>query len=270
MKTMYVCEDNITGMFSAIYDAWLECRDKEAGIGIKENLEQQLFCEYKEVRESEKKARAVVRFIQKNLGKKTYLSIYQALLSEDPEKADAVFRVIQCARSIEKREAIMDHLSNPAVEKVFSLSRQVGNEAHRYLEFIRFRELESGILFSEIEPKSRVLTCIADHFADRFPRENWVIYDCKHKESVVHRTGYPWIFVCGEELEPEKYSCVSKTEKEFTRLWQGFFESVTIPERENPKCQNNHLPLRYREKMTEFSEQTIQTKNHCIQAKSIV
>lgn len=46
-----------------------------------------------------------------------------------------------------------------------------------YEEFIRFRELENGILFSEITPKAQILTCVADHFEDRFPLENWIIYD---------------------------------------------------------------------------------------------
>ena len=48
--------------------------------------------------------------------------------TEDPEKADAVFRVMQSARSVKDSRKIMEHLSDPAVEKVFSLSRQVGNE----------------------------------------------------------------------------------------------------------------------------------------------
>ena len=62
----------------------------------------------------------------------------------------------------------MEHLGCPAVADVFSMSRSVSNEAHRYEEFIRFRELENGILFSEITPKAQILTCVADHFEDRF------------------------------------------------------------------------------------------------------
>ena len=84
-----------------------------------------------------------------------------------------LFRVMQSARSVKDSRKIMEHLSDPAVEKVFSLSRQVGNEAHRFLEFVRFRELKNGVLFSEIVPKNRILSCIADHFSDRFPLENW-------------------------------------------------------------------------------------------------
>ena len=52
MKKIYVCNDTITGIFSAIYDAWKEGREeKECGIAIKGMLEQELFCEYKIGRE---------------------------------------------------------------------------------------------------------------------------------------------------------------------------------------------------------------------------
>ncbi len=254
MKTIYICEDSITGMLSAIYDAWVESREKEAGIGLKGALEHQLFCEYKEVRESENKAKSVARLIRNHLGDKTYHDFYQALLSENPEKADAVFHVMQCARNIKNRKRIMEHLSDPAVEKVFALSRQVGNEAHRYVEFVRFRELKNGVLFSEIAPVNHILSCVADHFADRFPLENWMIYDKKHRECVIHRAKYRWILVKGEELKQEWREYLSDSEKEFARLWKGFFESISIKERENLNCQKNHLPLRFRKEMTEFSE----------------
>ena len=52
MKKIYVCNDTITGIFSAIYDAWKEGREeKECGIAIKGMLEQELFCEYMLVEE---------------------------------------------------------------------------------------------------------------------------------------------------------------------------------------------------------------------------
>ena len=261
MKTIYLCEDSVTGMLSAIYDAWMESRDKEAGIGLKECLEQQLFCEYKEVEVSERKAGAVVRLIRKYLGDETYRDFYQALLSEDPEKADAVFRVMQSARSVKDSRKIMEHLSDPAVEKVFSLSRQVGNEAHRFLEFVRFRELKNGVLFSEIVPKNRILSCIADHFSDRFPLENWMICDKRHNECVIHRVRYHWVLVKDREWDQEIRERFSESEKEFARLWTGFFDSISIPERENRMCQMNHLPLRYRAEMTEFKGKPVFEKS---------
>ena len=49
IKRIYLCEDNVTGLFSAIYDAWREGRTQEnAGIALKGFVEQELFCEYVE------------------------------------------------------------------------------------------------------------------------------------------------------------------------------------------------------------------------------
>ena len=71
----------------------------------------------------------------------------------------------------------MGHLSHPAVRTVFELSRAVGREIHAWKEFLRFRELEGGILYARITPKNFVLPGIAGHFADRFPLEDYVVYD---------------------------------------------------------------------------------------------
>ncbi|MCI7182078.1 MAG: DNA metabolism protein, partial [Lachnospiraceae bacterium] len=45
MKKIYVCENNITGILSAIYDAWKESRDADAGIEIRGFMEPRMFCE---------------------------------------------------------------------------------------------------------------------------------------------------------------------------------------------------------------------------------
>lgn len=222
MKQVYICNDTITSMFSAFYDAWKERRNEEVGIRLKGRVEQQLFCEYTEVQEEERKAEAIERLIQTHLGYNTYWDIYHALLSEDEGKAEAVFHVMQAARTVKNSKKIMEHLSNPDVAKVFELSRRVANEAHQFVEFIRFRELENGALFSEITPKNRVLTCIGDHFTDRFPLENWLIYDKTHEECIVHRAGYTWVLLQNFELNKEMTEKISEKECEMERLWKGF------------------------------------------------
>ncbi len=253
MKQIYICTDTITGLYSALHDAWKECRDAEAGIEIKGKTQQALFCEYRTVAECEEKAFKLERMIKRYLGYDAYWNIYHALLCSDEGKGTAVFRTLQESRRVRDSHKIMDHLGNPDVAKVFAMSRSVSNEAHMYEEFIRFRELKNGILFSEITPKSQVLTCIADHFSDRFPLENWMVYDKTHQTFLVHRAGESWGLVWGESLNEKTAREVSENEMEYERIWKGFFESISIKERENPKCQRNHLPLRYREGMPDFA-----------------
>ena len=50
MKTIYVCEDSVTGIYSGIYDAWKSGKEEgECGIALKGLVEQELFCDYAEV-----------------------------------------------------------------------------------------------------------------------------------------------------------------------------------------------------------------------------
>lgn len=254
MKDIYVCSDTVTGIFSAIYDAWKSGKDEEqCGIALKGMLEQELFCEYYPTEETEKKARAVEHLIQKHMGSRAYWDIYHAALSYDREKGDAILGTMMAARKLKDSTRIMEHLSHPKVEKVFELSRNVGGEAHSFKGFARFRELINGVMYCEIAPKNQVLTCLAPHFADRFPRENWMIHDKTHKMFVIHESGKQWVVVWGEKVNLEMLENVSEKEVEYAKLWKSFCKTISIESRKNPRCQMQHLPLRYRPDMVEWN-----------------
>lgn len=227
-------------------------RAEHLGIVLKGVIDQELFCEYIEVVESEKKAIAVENLINKHLGDEAYWAIYHAMLSDDKEKGDAILGTMLEARNIVDSKRIMQHLSHPKVRKVFELSRKVSNEAHFYREFVRFSELENGILFSQIEPRNQILTCLGDHFANRFPLENWMIYDKAHKLFLVHQERQRWILVVDEALNDEAVQRVSTKEAIYVKLWKGFFESIAIKERESYERQRQNFPLHYRRHVTEF------------------
>lgn len=253
MKQIYICTDTFTGLCSALHDAWAENRDGEAGIELRGRTQQRFFCQYKTVAETEQKSRRFQRMLKRYLGYSAYWDICYALLSDDEEKGTEVFRTVQAARTLPDSRKIMEHLGNPDVARVFAMSRSVSNEAHLYEEFIRFRELKNGILFSEIAPKAQILVCIGDHFADRFPLENWMICDKTHEMFLIHRPGENWALVHGEKLNAEAALALSENERDYAELWKGYFESAAIRERENPSCQRNHLPYRFRGDMTEFT-----------------
>lgn len=253
MKTIYVCSDSITGLFSGIYDAWKEGKtEDECGIAFLGSVEAELFCDYVEVEETEHKAAAVEKLIRRHLGQKSYWDIYHAALSEDKEKGNAILGTMLAARKIPDSTRIMEHLGHPKVEKVFELSRSVGGEAHNYKGFLRFRELENGVLYAEITPKNQVLTCIAPHFSDRLPLENWMIYDKTHRMFVVHEAKKKWVLVWDEGVDLSISDRISEKEKEYANLWKSFCKTIAIKERTNPRCQLQHLPLRYRPDMVEW------------------
>jgi probable DNA metabolism protein len=253
MKTVYVCNDTVTGIFSGIYDAWRAGKQEdECEIALRGMLDFQLFCDYVEVEETEHKAKAVEALIKKHLGRRAYWEIYHAVLSADRRKGDAVLGTMLAARGLADSTKIMDHLAHPKVEKVFEISRNVIGEAHSYKGFLRFRELENGVLYAEIEPKNQILTCLAPHFADRLPVENWMIHDRSHKMFAVHEAQKRWVIVWGEKFDESVFDRVSQKEAEYARLWKSFCRSIAIESRTNPRCQMQHLPLRYQADMVEF------------------
>lgn len=253
MKRVYVCEDNITGIFSAIYDAWkTRLGETEIGIALKGVLEQELFCDYIEVQENERKVVAVENLIKRHLGEYAYWNIYHTLLSHDSEKADVILGMMLESRKIQDSTRIMEHLSHPKVRRVFEISRKVANEAHYYREIVRFKELQNGILFSEIEPRNQILSCLGEHFGNRFPLENWMIFDKTHQMAMVHESGKQWVLAHGEILDEKMTKNCSVKEAMYVKLWKGFFDSIAIKDRQSYERQRQHLPLHYRKYVTEF------------------
>lgn len=263
MRTIYVCEDSLTGIFSGIYEVWKrKMTAEEAGLEVGDSFERRLFCEYIFCKAEERKALAVIRMIQKNLGVDVYEKISYALLSADRRKADMVFRAMLEAKKLSRKDRLMEHLGNEAVRAVFGMYRQVANEAHHYKGFVRFRELKNKTLFAKIEPKHVVLPCIAEHFADRFPQENWIIYDKTHEVFLIHEKGKRYYFL-------QQYMCMkgdsgsaqniaggfSEEEMDYETLWKGFVQSISVAERENRALQNQNLPLRFQTNLVEFSKE---------------
>lgn len=257
MKTVYICSDSAEGILSAVYDAWVR-RDKDetSSILLQNSMQTELFCEYRKVDESSRKAAAVERMIQTNLGGNVCRHISYAALSCDKEKADAILGLLMAARKMKDPRKIMENLGCPAVQKVFELSRSVGNEAHLLTGFIRFTELKNRLLFADITPKNQVLPCLGEHFQQRFPMENWIIRDKRRNLFLVHECGHQWVMVHHEDTDSAvRYAVgqLSQQEQQMQKLWKEFCNTITIKERNNPKCQQNNLPLRYRENMTEFT-----------------
>lgn len=263
MRIIYVCEDSLTGIFSGIYEVWKrKMTAEEAGLEVGDSFERRLFCEYIFCKAEERKALAVIRMIQKNLGADVYEKISYALLSADRRKAEMVFRAMLEAKKLSRKDRLMEHLGNEAVRAVFGMYRQVANEAHHYKGFVRFRELKNKTLFAKIEPKHAVLPCIAEHFADRFPQENWVIYDKTHEVFLIHEKGKRYYFL-------QQYMCMkgdsgsaqnitggfSEEEMDYEALWEEFVQSISVAERENRALQNQNLPLRFRTNLVEFSKE---------------
>jgi len=144
---------------------------------------------------------------------------------------------------------VTDMLANDAVRAITIIARNVSRESHFYREFLRFSDY-NGALVAIIEPKNFVLPMIIDHYCDRFPSEQFLIYDESHKYAIVHQNGEGTIIPL-ENLElPE--ACAK--EETYRALWKRFYDTIAIEGRINPKLRMGNMPKRYWKHLTEFME----------------
>lgn len=249
---VFICEDSLEGIFTGVYDACasrLGHRNIRLMTGEPENYE--LFSEYIHVAPSAEKTGKVIRTITSRFGMQFYESICQAALSGERhqakkmDKADAIYETILLALASGDGQKVLLSLGEPCVFRVFELCRATNREACHHLEFLRFQELENGVLFATIHPKDHVLPHLAEHFTDRLPSENFMIYDATHQTVAVHKAGKHYILADAEDLDLEKVNRCSGSEQEFRRLWLTFFDHIAIESRKNPHLQMQMIPKRY-------------------------
>lgn len=130
--------------------------------------------------------------------------------------------------------------------KVF---KDVQHEAHRFMGFIRFSELEDGTMLAKIAPKYNILSIIKNHFFKRFGGQRFIIYDETRKLAIVNTKD-----CCQIVSIPSVQSATSEGEEQIRALWKNFFRAIEIKERKNLKIQQSRVPSRYRKNMTEFIE----------------
>lgn len=250
---VYQCEDSLEGIFTAIYNAYEDKSNRQdTMISLTEEL--YLFGEYVPVAVDVVKAVKVMNTLRRRFGEDDYMKVCLALASQDEQKAQAIYQAVALGLSSGCGQGhLLDNLANDYVNKVFFLSRAANNELCHLRGFIRFAELENGILYSAIGPKNNILTFLMPHFADRMPSENFMIYDEGRDLFGVHPAGKDWYLLQDEEirLQPEQLQ-YSEEELQYRELFRHFCHKIAIKERKNLELQRNLLPLRFREYMIEF------------------
>jgi len=286
---IFICENSIDGIFTSIYEAWAShLGHKNIKLISEEPDNYELFCEYIHVKTDLEKSAKVSNTVLSRCGEDVWSDICTAIMANeffskknkssysyfDITKADAVYRVLLYAFSMQKPEQIMNCLGNPYVMYVFELCRHTTNEAHHLLGFLRFNELENRILFSRIHPSNYVLPILADHFCDRLSTENFIIYDEIRDLAVLHKksdssslsSGFKsqtftfssanknFLIMDASSINQEIIRTYSDDELEYQKLWCGFFDSIAIESRKNTKLQNQNIPKRFQKDALEFQK----------------
>lgn len=246
-----VCDDSFDGIMTAVYDGWV-LMNKGCGIHIHpgKNYEPTFFSEFITIDTDLDKAVRVATSIRVKISIEAYMMVYRACMHYEEQRADSIVGFLKLGYKVGERVTKM--LANPYVMKVMEYSRKAGNEAHLFKGFIRFEELRGGVLYSKIEPKCDIVPLVSQHFEERFPEEDFIIYDAKRKKSTVHKHNQESVMLEGQDMEQLTKDMQKKDE--YDDLWKIFFDTIGIDARYNPKCQQTLIPNWYRKNMPEFNK----------------
>lgn len=251
-----ICEDTIEGIFTGIYEAYaLREGHEHIHIQVGEVDNYRLFADYLYIQPDPVKTDKVAGTLRRRLGETAYLSICRAAASYNKEeKGDAIYRTVVDGITAGSGSRVMENLKNPYVAKTFELARYTANEAHYETEFIRFQELEQGILYAVIGPKNGVIPFIMPHFADRLSIVNFMIHDENHGLFGVHPAKKEWYLVSEPDGFAKEYLQWSQKEVKYRDLFTIFHKTIGIKERENKRLQRQMCPFRYQDYMMEFAQ----------------
>lgn len=239
---VYLHDGTFDGFLTAVYNHYYT--EKAEGIGEEGSYQTGLFEEVISLKTNTDQAKKVMRAIEDKLSSESKYHIHRSFLSFREDKDTLLLKYIELAF---KDINLDNNHTHEHVLPVHHMSKRVGFETHRFLGLLRFRDV-GKVLYADFTPDNRILTLLVDHFADRLKNERFIIHDIKRKEAVVYEKNHWYITDLDIIQTPES----SEEEKYYQRLWTHYFDNVAIKERTNKKLQQQFVPKKYRNYITEF------------------
>ena len=243
---VYCYDGSFDGLLCCVFESF---ERRETPVGVIAGMQEQLTLnEVLHIPTDPKKAERVAAAIPKKISPRAEETVKIAFLTFGEDKDLLILKYLQKGFAVGKK--IENMLADDTVNALNKAILHCTNEAHRMKQFIRFSDFD-GYLAAVIEPKNRVIPLIAGHFTDRYRNENFLIYDESHRMALVYYSHKAEII---ENIDFQMPNA-SAEEERYRELWKGFYKTIGIEERTNPRCRMNMMPKRYWAHMTEMQEE---------------
>ena len=240
-ECIYSYDASFDGFLSCIFESFQK-KERPFDLQPAGTADQLTLHEVRTVPTQSDHARRVECFLPRCLGDSLYRECLFSYLSGLPHKELLLLTLIQ-----ETYAGRHFNLGESPLFEILSSAQRVKREAHHLMGFLRFSD-QNGNLAAVIHPENQVLPLLVPHFRNRLPEENWLIYDAVHHWAAACRRGQAEIFSLEDLILPPP----SEEELRFQKLWTHFCRMVAIPERRNPRLQQQMLPRRFWPDMPEM------------------
>jgi len=241
----YIYDGSFDGLLCCVYESYYK-RELPSLIFSHSELQETLF-PVKEIETDIINAQKVEDSIKSSISSEALRLVRLCYYSCEDNRELVILNFLRLGYKIGPKVTSM--LADDTVCAITDIARSVSREGHFYKEFLRFSDY-NGALVAIIEPKNFVLPLVMYHYCDRFPSEQFLIYDETNKHALVYQN-FDRAIIPLDHLEVPK-AC--EKEEKYRALWKQFYNTIAIEGRINPKLRRNNMPKRYWKHLTEFHE----------------
>lgn len=244
---VYLYDGSFEGMLTCVYEAYY-LKEKVQGIYNTYQYNPVLFHDAQFIITDPEKAEKVAYAIVTKLSELFFHKVLNAFFSEDYHAATYIYKLLRygfkCGPEVIKYEA------NETVSKVVKLSNAVARETHLLVGLVRFVKLKGDIYYCQFSPTYNQVALLAEHFADRFSEQIWVIHDLSRNLAVFFDKKEWYV---NEFYGLDEY-ILDDEELLYQGLWKTFYKHIAIKERYNPNLRRNFMPKKYWKYLIEMDQ----------------
>lgn len=247
------CQDRYEDKLTALYECFAlatKYGHDELRMEVEPIGQLGMFDTYIHVDADSEKVEKVIRSIIRDISKDAYFTVYYAAHSSEIDALDCIRDFLRVAFKVGPKVSSM--LTEESVMRIYEIRRKVSNEAHHFKEFVRFSSMSNKVYVAHIEPRSDVVYLVGNYFCDRMPSEHWMIIDDSRKLAVIHPKDQEMSL---RYLTSEEYEILKQTEENediYQELWKGFFNAISIKQRESHVRQRTMFPIWMRKHAVEL------------------
>ena len=243
----YYYDKSFEGLLTAIYEAYYR-KESPYICPVQKNNQMSIFDTSFTIETSEEKASKVYEAIYKKISYNALKNAYHAYLSEIDGISNSIYQYIKLGFKVGRKVDL--YLTDERVFPVHNAVKSVQRESHLMMGIIRFKKLDNDLYYASYEPDYNITVLLIPHFSERFSNQNWIIHDIKRGIAAVYDKNDCVI----TDLPEEIYKCSKSRTDQYETLFKGFFKSICINERINPKLQKQYMPKRYWKHLIEKSD----------------
>lgn len=185
------------------------------------------------------KSKNIFDQISNTICKDALFNSYYAFLSNDKEKEINILKYL--CNGFDIGPEINNKITLSYVFKVINLKRKALSECHKLKGLVRFKELSDNLCYASIHPDNNILEPLGKHFINRLPNMQFIIHD-KNRNLYFIYNGKEYRILQNQNIVlPD----ITDSEFKYQELWKLFFNTISIKERENRRCQMQYMPKKY-------------------------